>query len=280
MEKKLLLLKIVSAIMINVYNVEVKGQCVNPANIHSFVYNGKTYQVVKENKTWINAASCAVEKGGSLVEINDQNEQNAVYAGVQGAGIINSNTVAPDGGGASYVWLGGNDISVEGNWKWDGNNDGTGPQFWQGTFTGAPVGGLYNNWGSEPDDVGSQDALGLALTDWPFGTAGQWNDIWDDNTLYYVIEYNSLLDTNDIYADSLKKSLVYPNPVSDFVTIESKKRITGIRVTDASGRSLKSIPVNNGLSEKIDFTELDNGIYFLEIDYQDKNSSSHKIIKK
>ena len=33
-----------------------------------------------------------------------------------------------------------------------------------GALSGNPVGGLYNNWGNEPDDFGGgQDALGLSL---------------------------------------------------------------------------------------------------------------------
>jgi hypothetical protein len=36
-----------------------------------------------------------------------------------------------------------------------------------GALSGNPVGGLYNNWGNEPDDFGGgQDALGLSLNGW------------------------------------------------------------------------------------------------------------------
>jgi len=39
-------------------------------------------------------------------------------------------------GGASYLWLGGNDLGVEGNWVWIGDNDDTFVKFWQGTVSG------------------------------------------------------------------------------------------------------------------------------------------------
>ena len=91
------------------------AQCADTSNIYSFVYNGKTYEVIKENKTWIDAALCAVERGGVLTEINDVAEQNAIYTELNtNANIIVNNTVAPDGGGGSYVWVGGNDLSVDG----------------------------------------------------------------------------------------------------------------------------------------------------------------------
>ena len=161
------------------------------STIVEFTYNGKNYEIVKENKTWVASAAFASERGGFLAEINDLAEQNAIFNELGSASIIASNTVAPDGGNASYVWIGGNDITTEGNWFWDGNNDGTGNQFWMGTQSGSPINSLYNNWGNEPDDFGSgQDGLGLALTDWPLGVAGQWNDVAQDNELYFLIEFD------------------------------------------------------------------------------------------
>ena len=62
------------------------------------------------------------------------------------AGIVSSNTIAPDGGGASYLWIGGNDITTEGKWVWDGDNTAPSTQFWQATASGSPAGGLYTNW--------------------------------------------------------------------------------------------------------------------------------------
>ena len=47
------------------------SQCADTSNIYSFAYNGHTYEVIKENKTWTDASLCAVSRGGYLVEIND-----------------------------------------------------------------------------------------------------------------------------------------------------------------------------------------------------------------
>ncbi len=170
--------------------------CANPANIYTFQYNGKTYELVRENKTWTEAAACAVERGGYLAEINDAAENTAIFNELMNnAGITLSNTVSNSGGAASYVFLGGNDIDAEGTWVWNGNNDAITTQFWQGDASGLPVNGLYNNWGIEPDNFGNQDALGLGLNVWPqptggLGTAGQWNDIPATDALYYLIEFD------------------------------------------------------------------------------------------
>ncbi len=176
-------------------NDKLIAQCASATNIYTFTYNGSTYEVVRENKSWIDAAACAVARGGYLAEINDMAEQNAIYTELSSnASIVTGNTIAPDGGGASYVWIGANDLGTEGVWIWDGDNNTTGPQFWQGTTSGNAVGGLYNNWGNEPDNFNNnQDAAGIALTNWPLGVAGEWNDVDHTNTLYYIIE----IDVND-----------------------------------------------------------------------------------
>jgi len=198
-----------------------QAQCIadSTANVFTFDYDGKVYEIVKETKTWADAAACAVENGGFLAEIDSQAEQDTIWSALQMAGITNSNTVAPDGGGASYVWIGGNDLATEGTWVWDGDNNGSSVQFWQGTSSGSPVGGLFNNWGNEPDDFNSnQDNLGLALTDWPLGVAGQWNDVASTNTLYFVIEHP--VNSNSIEEENKIRFSLYPNPVSDELTIE------------------------------------------------------------
>ncbi len=184
------------------YNVSVMSQM--NTNISSFTHDGRRYEIVQEGKSWKDAAAFAVARGGYLVEINNQQEQDAVFQALNNANINANNTVAPDGGGGAYVWLGGNDIATEGDWIWNGDDQGAGTSFWNGPTTGNVVNNAYVNWGrptngapnpngpfDEPDNFnGSQDALGLSLNGWPLGFAGQWNDVNEGNTLFFVIEYN------------------------------------------------------------------------------------------
>lgn len=252
------------------------AQCANSSNIYSFSYDGRTYEIVKENKTWTDAAACAVERGGILAEINDVNEQNALFNELSSnAGITNSNTIAPDGGGGAYVWIGGNDLAIEGNWVWDGNNDGTQAQFWMGTYTGSPVGGLYNNWGDEPDDYFGQDALGLSLNGWPLGFAGQWNDLNDSNALYFMIEHPSSLNVEGFKLDKALK--LYPNPVNDYLTIEDPYSVlVEIKILTLSGQEVMTASVEPLLSHTIDLSRLGKGVYLVEL----KSNAGESFIKK
>ena len=260
-------------------NIAVVAQCANTANIYSFVYNGKTYEVVKENKTWVNAAACAVERGGYLTEINDAAEQNAIYTELNtNAGITTNNTIAPDGGGGSYVWLGGNDMGTEGSWVWDGNNDNNGTQFWQGTSSGNPVGGLYSNWGNEPDDFNGQDALGLSLDGWPLGVASQWNDVDHTNMLYFVIEKPIQTGINEV--NSNNDFQLYPNPAKNSITINNiNNNVSKVLVINVLGKTLQAIDVVNTSTKKIDIAGLSSGTYYIKALSLNGNTSIKKFIK-
>ena len=245
------------------------SQCVvdSAANVIAFTYDGKVYEIVKETKTWTAAAACAVERGGKLVEIDNQAEQDTVFSAVNSAGIIVANTVAPDGGGASYLWIGGNDLATEGVWVWDGDNNGLGAQFWQGTSTGSSVGGLYNNWGNEPDDYNGQDGLALAFTDWPLGVAGEWNDVGDDNVLYFIIEHPD--PSNSIEEEKVTKINVYPNPSNNEVTLELPfifdiPTHQKILVYDNMGKLIEEILIA-GETTKINTSMYKNGVYHIYV---------------
>ncbi|MDP1728508.1 MAG: T9SS type A sorting domain-containing protein [Bacteroidota bacterium] len=249
------------------------SQCTpNSTNIYTFITNGIKYEIIKEKLNWVNAAACAVTRGGKLAEINSQAEQDTLYNRINSAGITASNTVAPDGGGASYLWLGGNDLSIEGKWIWDGDNTGAFVQFWQGTASGSPVGGLYNNWGNEPDDYTGQDALGFAFTNWPLGIAGEWNDIKESNLLYYIIEYSGTTSISEMKSNEF---LVYPNPVEDFITLAFNKSSPDLKynLSNLNGKILLQGILTNTINT-IDISSLIPGIYFVDV-----NGSKHKILK-
>ncbi len=159
-------------------------------------YKGRTeYILVTTAATWDLAEADAVSRGGHLVQLNDSAENALVLAKITGK----VSTVAADGGGAKYVWIGGWE-SAEGTYAWAG-----GTNYWAGGSGGASVGGAFQNWGRlasplggpEPDNfAGTQNRAALALEKWPtgasagqeLGVAGQWNDLNGLDQLYYIIE--------------------------------------------------------------------------------------------
>ena len=144
------------------------------------------YTYVAERRSFADAEEYAKEAGGHIVTINSADENQLIYAFVRSK--LSQETrdqlgQANDGGGATYIWLGGTDRVTEGLWIWiiDEAFD-------------------YTNWGNaEPDDFQGQDGSAMGLEDWPLGAgssqrlgaASEWNDIDLENRLTFVIEYQT-----------------------------------------------------------------------------------------
>ncbi|MGC6470319.1 MAG: T9SS type A sorting domain-containing protein [Flavobacteriales bacterium] len=248
--------------------------CTDTSNFFTFQFNNSDYTIVKDGKSWSDAMACANQLGGVLAQIDSQEEQDAIWYEIQNANIINSNTVAPDGGQGSYIWLGGTDAGVEGDWVWI-DLDGNTTQFWQGTADGNPVSGLYNNWGNEPDDyLGQQDGLALGLTSWPLGAAGEWNDVNVENLLYFIVESDidtsssgggGNNDTTSIVENNnqlIENVVLYPNPASNYFFIQSID-IVKVEIINTLGQIVfkqKFLPQN-----KIDVSGFSEGLFIVKI---------------
>ncbi|MEM9075547.1 MAG: DUF5018 domain-containing protein [Bacteroidota bacterium] len=152
----------------------------------AFTIESKSYELIRRELDWDEAADFAVQRGGKLAEINDLAENQGVFNNVaNNANIVFENLEQ------ELVWLGGNDLENEGVWILDGSNDGQGQQFWQGGRDGMAVDGLFSNWGNiEPDGGTGQNNLALILRNTPLNDAAQWNDLNNINNLYFVIEYD------------------------------------------------------------------------------------------
>lgn len=267
--------KIFLILFVILMSLQAFPQCADTANIVEFTFNGKVYEVVKEKKSWSDAAACAVERGGYLVEISDRDEQVAVHAAILDSALISTTyTTVNNGGGIAYVWIGATDQGTEGTWLWDGNSDGEGINFWtgqgaNGTNNGAAVDGAFINWGGttdgqakEPDNWSGQDHAAIGLTGWPSGSTylgrpGEWNDIIGTSRLYFVIEYDSMSSGINNYEKPIFK--IYPNPSTGIINVRGFQ-IQEIEVIDYTGRTIK---YSGTLT--IDLTEYPKGIYFIKV---------------
>jgi hypothetical protein len=272
------------------FTVNAQTSCASAANIYTFSFNGSNYEVVKEAKTWTAAAACAVQRGGSLVEINDQAEQTAVYNAIVASGISANYSPVVDGGGASYVWLGATDNFNEGVWKWDGNNDNNGGNFWNGqglagAGNGTAVAGAFVNWGGksnasiqEPDDFFlNQDGAAMAVSSWPYGIAGEWNDIALTNSIYFVVEYSN---TTGLKANQQLTSLqIFPNPTKEKIEVTSTVETKKLEVRSVDGKIVRTVNTVKKI-EIIDLTGLTSGIYFVDVTTKDNSVITKKIVKE
>lgn len=259
--KKILLLTL--AISINFIG---KSQCADNNNVYSFTYMGHAYHVVKENKTWTEAANCAVERGGYLAEINDSLEQDTIFFELtnnSGINFTNTQNIF----GTSSIWIGGTDSIEEGKWIWNGDNDTSGVAFWDGAANGNPVNNAYTNWGispAEPDNSGGQDRLTI-IVDNSKVNYGMWNDLKSNDNLYYLIEYDGFFDSKEEI--ELENVNVYPNPTNGLVTISlGQKMPDNIKVEIVN--SLGQVLINEIKSDEnisYDLSSYPIGMYFVRI---------------
>ena len=177
-----------------------------PAGAHAdliFEHEGHTYKLIESTATWEQANTTAEKMtlgglSGYLARIDSAAENAAIFE-VLSARLSSKqreDTTPDDGSGSAFIWLGGSDAASEGDWRWVNNGD----RFWAGDFNGSSVGGRYHNWGVQPDDAnGNENALAMGLGGWPepfydLGAAGQWNDLDPNNSLMYVIEFDTTVE--------------------------------------------------------------------------------------
>ena len=146
------------------------------------------------------ATAFSKQLGGNLVEFETIQESRALWRSLIEFEVINNiqekfnETLATDGGNSAYAWIGGSDDNTESistssdwnwNWKWiESNNEISRSFLW---------GKGHNS--SEPDDYeNSQHRLAIGLEGWPknnpgnYGFAGEWNDLREDNNLWFITE--------------------------------------------------------------------------------------------
>lgn len=257
---------------------QVSAQC-TATSVYTFTFHSKKYELIKEKKTWEEAARCAVERGGYLVQIDSLSEQTAVYNSIVASGVPSNYNPVNDAGGISYIWIGTTDKTTEGAWLWDGDNNGIGINFWNGqgangTNNGTAVAGRFINWGGkstgtikEPDDFNSnQDAAGIALSVTPSGTIpGEWNDIAITNTLYYIVEYDGTVNIKEL--KDPKFITVFPNSGTSQLIIATRELLTNasLRLFSITGQLIFEKTNLSGNTFDANISALTNGIYFLEI---------------
>ncbi|MHA2031862.1 MAG: lectin-like protein [Candidatus Kariarchaeaceae archaeon] len=199
-------------------------------------FNGHRYELIQEWRTWSDAKIDCESRGGYLVTITSQEENDFI------TNLIGSNN----------IWIGFTDEVTEGDWQW---------------VTGEQV--TYTNWGGgNPDDwdVGEDYAEMGSSEYWP---GIHWNDCPTGMGNYYVCEFVEIEHTLS------PLTIIYPNggeTLQDIVTIQWSPSIDTL---DHSVRYDVLYSIDNGITWKTidtwfyesnyewDTTELNDGTSFL-----------------
>jgi concanavalin A-like lectin/glucanase superfamily protein len=169
--------------------------------------NGHFYEFVPGYLTWPQARDAAASRSyqdlrGYLVTITSQSEQTFIEQFLESVSLP-----PPPSGDFPQIWMGGSDAAQEGVWTWVTGPE-AGIQFWQGNFTGSPVGGAYANWETfggvrrQPDNAGEEHFLSIEVNAtpgaFPSDERYQWNDSSAERIgVGYIVEYSLPLPVND-----------------------------------------------------------------------------------
>ncbi|MFZ4930832.1 GEVED domain-containing protein [Chryseobacterium sp. Mn2064] len=92
----------------------------------------------------------------------------------------------------------------------------------------------------------------------------------------YTINVQSTLGTSDVELNKKANISIYPNPFKDILTISDIKGVKSIEVSDVSGRQLKTLKASNELN----LSDLNSGLYLINLHMEDGSVKSLKAVKK
>lgn len=142
--------------------------------VETSYFKGHKYELYNESMTWESAKLFCEKKGGHLVTISDEKENEFV----NGMRCRNLSTDYQQS-----IWLGGSDTANEGTWSWI-----TGEAF------------TYSNWEpNEPNGGTTQNYLQMY-------SSGNWDDVQNETGRFVVCEYDSVQPKLTPVASSLSLS--------------------------------------------------------------------------
>lgn len=151
---------------------------------------------------------------------------------------------------------------------------------------------IYGAWGKQIREVRSGESYGIMnsmLTHFGLGSNSsitkivvKWPSGLVDEVMNPSINQSLLIvegATLGVNPFTNSKLTIYPNPAKDFVTIEGLEndRDVSYEVIDVTGKIIKTKTML--LSNKVDISTLNNGVYFLNI-FTDTQRFVHKIVKE
>lgn len=203
------------------------------------------------------------QKIGQLVQLRTKILPN-VFSGNPTSSDLGSGKAA-----RSVIWGSGNDrVFVVGNFN--ASSDGA-------TYTGPvnislPTGNSWYDYLANGNSaIGASTSITLQPGELKIYTAARY-------TLPNVPNSYSdfTLGSQDFNVLENSKCTVYPTLVDDFMTIETKETIRNVQVIGMNGTNIAPTMINN----KVDLTKLSEGLYLLNIIFNNNETKVFKFIKK
>ena len=99
----------------------------------------------------------------------------------------------------------------------------------------------------------------------------------------YAIKGTSLSVENPLLDDIDSEAIViYPNPVSNILTVSASRKIKSLKIIDLTGKHLKSFILDKAVLKKeiLLNSSLDHGVYFLVVDLETGERETRRFVKQ
>ncbi len=106
---------------------------------------------------------------------------------------------------------------------------------------------------------------------------GHWSGLNDLMEGFFTIDA-SFNPTNAVTDENINSLEIFPNPVTDILTIQAQETISKISIFNQIGQLVKEINPNLN-NTQMDLSNLNNGIYFVKVEAGD-NTNTKRIVKK
>lgn len=102
---------------------------------------------------------------------------------------------------------------------------------------------------------------------------------YNNSCLYTNPNFNYCTVGLDNPLKTESKTIIYPNPVKDYLNIDSEEMISNIEILDIEGRLLISKENINNINYSTNLDSLSKGVYILKIIYKNGKIGSYKLLK-
>lgn len=139
---------------------------------------------------------------------------------------------------------------------------------------------LATNYGYDYYIEGIGGVAGLFMEPFHYFESGDWLMCVKDSYDMSIFDVNGMcfdFITNVFDSDNFTQCKIYPNPFSKYITIESSYESLEILILNKYGQELYSKKLSSG--NKIDFSNLDHGIYIIKVLNDNQIIHVEKIMK-
>jgi hypothetical protein len=136
-----------------------------------------------------------------------------------------------------------------------------------------------------PEDFTYTADIKSTIDDLPLGAQEWWGAIdgWDSEAQLALVKAHfegGGVGVEEFNTASGASISIYPNPSNGVLTLSSESELNAAMFFDVTGRMVRYIELNGEFNRTLDISDLNNGMYILQVETVSGASSSSKFIKE